>query len=74
MFAMEPPSGWRWRWNLKGFRFLTIVFATRALVESCTPEFMDFLSWLGDPVRLLGWKGYRAGLDVIGKGTILIAM
>ncbi|KAF9911264.1 hypothetical protein EC991_004161 [Linnemannia zychae] len=37
--------------------------------DSCTPAFMDFLDWLGEPVRLNGWKGYRAGLDVIGDTT-----
>ncbi|KAG0061805.1 hypothetical protein BGZ90_003384 [Linnemannia elongata] len=37
--------------------------------ESCTPEFLDFLNWLGEPVQLQGWKGYRAGLDVIGNTT-----
>ncbi|KAG9072333.1 hypothetical protein KI688_000103 [Linnemannia hyalina] len=37
--------------------------------ESCTPEFLDFLTWLGEPVQLQGWKGYRAGLDVIGDTT-----
>ncbi|KAF9157131.1 hypothetical protein BG015_000024 [Linnemannia schmuckeri] len=37
--------------------------------ESCTPEFLDFLNWLGEPVQLQGWKGYRAGLDVIGDTT-----
>ena len=37
--------------------------------KSCTPEFLDFLNWLGEPVQLQGWKGYRAGLDVIGKAN-----
>ncbi|CAO3573554.1 unnamed protein product [Mortierella alpina] len=35
--------------------------------DTCTPDFRDFLQWLGEPIRLCGWKGYRAGLDVIGK-------
>ncbi|KAG0307589.1 GTPase-activating Rap/Ran-GAP domain-like protein 3, partial [Linnemannia gamsii] len=30
---------------------------------------MAFLDWLGKPVELQGWKGYRAGLDVIGDTT-----
>ncbi|KAF9438138.1 GTPase-activating Rap/Ran-GAP domain-like protein 3 [Entomortierella beljakovae] len=30
---------------------------------------MDFVHWLGDPVRLRNWKGYRAGLDIIGDTT-----
>ncbi|KAI1316081.1 hypothetical protein EDD11_010470 [Mortierella claussenii] len=37
--------------------------------DSCTPDFMDFLYWLGEPIRLREWKGYRAGLDVIGNTT-----
>ncbi|KAF8909917.1 hypothetical protein BGZ58_005961, partial [Dissophora ornata] len=32
--------------------------------DSCTPDFLDFVNWLGEPIRLRGWKGYRAGLDV----------
>jgi hypothetical protein len=36
--------------------------------DSCTPDFMDFVHWLGEPIQLRGWKGYRAGLDVNGKG------
>ncbi|KAG0054223.1 hypothetical protein BGZ83_011744 [Gryganskiella cystojenkinii] len=27
------------------------------------------MHWLGDPIRLCGWKGYRAGLDVNGDTT-----
>ncbi|KAG0268773.1 hypothetical protein BGZ95_002307, partial [Linnemannia exigua] len=34
-----------------------------------TRAFMEFLEWLGEPVQLNGWKGYRAGLDVIGDTT-----
>ncbi|KAF9360057.1 GTPase-activating Rap/Ran-GAP domain-like protein 3 [Mortierella sp. AD094] len=37
--------------------------------DSCTPAFMDFVHWLGEPVQLRNWKGYRAGLDVIGDTT-----
>ncbi|KAG9327722.1 hypothetical protein KVV02_006426 [Mortierella alpina] len=29
----------------------------------------DFMHWLGEPIRLCGWKGYRAGLDVTGDTT-----
>ncbi|KAF9289542.1 hypothetical protein BGZ68_009124 [Mortierella alpina] len=37
--------------------------------DTCTPNFMDFLHWLGEPIRLCGWKEYRAGLDVTGDTT-----
>ncbi|KAF9356865.1 hypothetical protein BGX34_009716 [Mortierella sp. NVP85] len=37
--------------------------------DSCTPDFMDFVHWLGEPIQLRGWKGYRAGLDVNGGTT-----
>ncbi|KAG0305356.1 hypothetical protein BGZ98_004263 [Dissophora globulifera] len=37
--------------------------------DTCTPDFMDFVSWLGDPIQLRGWTGYRAGLDVNGDTT-----
>ncbi|KAG0341127.1 hypothetical protein BG000_010182 [Podila horticola] len=37
--------------------------------DSCTPDFLDFLQWLGEPIKLNGWKGYRAGLDTIGDTT-----
>jgi hypothetical protein len=40
------------------------------IVDSCTPAFLDFLDWLGEPVRLNGWKGYKAGLDTIGKENV----
>jgi hypothetical protein len=46
--------------------------AENHILESCTPEFMAFLDWLGKPVELQGWKGYRAGLDVIGKGAMCL--
>ena len=36
-------------------------------LDSCTPDFLDFVNWLGEPIQLRGWKGYRAGLDVSGK-------
>ncbi|KAF9574093.1 hypothetical protein BGW38_008353, partial [Lunasporangiospora selenospora] len=32
--------------------------------DSCTGDFLDFLHWLGEPIKLHGWKGYRAGLDI----------
>ncbi|KAG0232371.1 GTPase-activating Rap/Ran-GAP domain-like protein 3 [Actinomortierella wolfii] len=35
--------------------------------EHVSPAFSEFLQWLGDPVRLRGWQGYRGGLDVKGK-------
>ncbi|KAG0355664.1 hypothetical protein BGZ54_001058 [Gamsiella multidivaricata] len=37
--------------------------------DACTPDFMDFVHWLGEPIRLHGWKEYRAGLDVNGDIT-----
>ncbi|GJJ68616.1 hypothetical protein EMPS_00962 [Entomortierella parvispora] len=37
--------------------------------DSCTPAFTNFMHWLGEPIRLCGWKGYRAGLDVAGDTT-----
>ncbi|KAG0353552.1 hypothetical protein BG005_007173 [Podila minutissima] len=37
--------------------------------DSCTPDFLDFLRWLGEPIKLNGWKGYRAGLDTLGDTT-----
>ena len=37
--------------------------------DTCTPAFTNFMHWLGEPIRLCGWKGYRAGLDVAGKHT-----
>ncbi|KAF9158033.1 hypothetical protein DFQ26_008041 [Actinomortierella ambigua] len=37
--------------------------------ETVSPAFSEFLHWLGDPVRLQGWQGYRGGLDVKGDTT-----
>lgn len=39
--------------------------------ESGSVAFESFLDFLGDRVELLGWKNYRAGLDVNGiEGSI----
>ncbi|KAI9239824.1 MAG: hypothetical protein BYD32DRAFT_459397 [Podila humilis] len=32
-------------------------------------DFLEFLQWLGEPIKLNGWKGYRAGLDTVGDTT-----
>jgi len=37
--------------------------------EDISPEFDTFLHFLGDRIRLKGWKGYRAGLDVNNDQT-----
>ncbi|KAL3894438.1 MAG: hypothetical protein SGCHY_005274, partial [Lobulomycetales sp.] len=34
--------------------------------EDSSPEFKQFLAFLGETIELKGWKGYRAGLDVSG--------
>jgi len=33
-------------------------------------EFEEFLDFLGDRVKLLGWEGFRAGLDVKSMGAL----
>jgi hypothetical protein len=37
------------------------------IVVSGSPEFEEFLAFLGDKIELRGWQKYRAGLDVKGK-------
>ncbi|KAL7749241.1 hypothetical protein RI367_005393 [Sorochytrium milnesiophthora] len=34
-----------------------------------SPEFKEFLTFLGETIQLKGWKGYRAGLDVNADQT-----
>ncbi|ORX98320.1 hypothetical protein K493DRAFT_280505 [Basidiobolus meristosporus CBS 931.73] len=43
------------------------MYSTRA--EETSPEFTKFLNFLGETIRLKGWKGYRGGLDVISDNT-----
>ena len=31
------------------------------------PDYEDFLNFVGERITLKGYKGYRAGLDVVGK-------
>lgn len=39
------------------------------LLESGSQQFEQFLNLLGERVRLKGWKGYRAELDVENDST-----
>lgn len=32
--------------------------------QNATPLFQEFLDWLGNPIKLQGWEGFRGGLDV----------
>lgn len=41
----------------------------RNRMEDTSPEFKDFLNFLGETIELKGWKGYRAGLDVAQDQT-----
>ena len=34
-----------------------------------SPEFEEFLEWMGDKIKLKGYKGYRGGLDVVHNTT-----
>lgn len=47
-------------WGLKSFRFL----------ESGSQKFEDFLTLLGEKIRLKGWDKYRGGLDVKGSSIL----
>lgn len=38
-------------------------------LENASPQFKQFLSFLGETIELKGWKGYRAGLDVSGSNN-----
>lgn len=30
-----------------------------------SPEFEEFLNWIGDKIELKGFDGYRGGLDIL---------
>lgn len=34
-----------------------------------SPEFEEFLEWMGEKIKLKGYKGYRGGLDVVHNTT-----
>ncbi|TPX37237.1 hypothetical protein SmJEL517_g01108 [Synchytrium microbalum] len=38
-------------------------------MENVSPQFRQFLTFLGETIELRGWKGYRAGLDVAGTNN-----
>jgi hypothetical protein len=37
---------------------------TNNKLEKPPPEFYEFLELLGDKIKIKGWKGYKADLDV----------
>ena len=38
--------------------------------DAPTPDYEEFLEWLGERITLKGWSKYRGGLDVKSKPII----
>jgi len=62
--------------TIKGFKFGVLYCAPGQVREDelftnehGSPEFEEFLDFLGDRIELLGWNKFRAGLDVTNGST-----
>lgn len=45
-------------------------FSSSHLLENPSPAFTEFLDLMGDKIKVKGWKGYKADLDVKSMASI----